>query len=47
MFYAFNPDKSIKWQAELSAEVYNGAVISSNGTIYVVTNDGNIYAFGE
>ena len=47
MFYAFNPDKSIKWQAELSAEIYNGAVIGSNGTIYVVTLDGNIYAFGE
>jgi len=47
MFYAFNPDSTIKWQAELSAEIYKGAVIGPDGTIYVVTLDGNIYAFGE
>jgi len=47
MFYAFNPDNTIKWQAELSGAIYKGAVIGSNGTIYVVTLDGNIYAFGE
>ncbi len=47
MFYAFNPDKSIKWQAELNDKISHGAVIDSNGTVYVVTIDGNVYAFGQ
>jgi len=47
MFYAINPDKTIKWLAELIGNIYKGAVISSDGTVYVVTLDGNLYAFGE
>ena len=46
-FYALNSDGSLKWQAELSDEIHNGAVIGPDGTIYVVTIDGNVYAFGK
>ncbi|MBU1563874.1 PQQ-binding-like beta-propeller repeat protein [Patescibacteria group bacterium] len=47
MFYAINPDGSLKWLAELSDEVWYSAVIDSNGVVYVGSADGNIYAFGD
>jgi len=46
MFYAFNPDGSVKWQYELSSPIKSSAVIGSDGTVYVVSNDGSLYAFG-
>jgi len=47
MFYALNTDKSIKWQAELNDRISYGAVIGSDGTIYAVSIDGTVYAFGQ
>jgi len=47
IFYAINPEGTVKWQAELSDKIQYGAVIGSDGTVYVVTVDGYLYAFGE
>ena len=44
-FYAINPDGTVKWQAELSSSISHGAVIDSDGVVYVVSDDGNLYAF--
>ena len=43
-FYALNKDGSLKW-SYFGTDVFNGPVVSPDGTIYVGCNDSNLYAF--
>jgi len=50
--YAINPDGSIKWSYKSENRLYNrssqgGPIIHTNGTIYIASEDGILYAFEE
>ncbi len=46
--YALNTDGSLKWSYEFDGDVFmtSPPAIGSDGTVYVATSDGTIYAFG-
>jgi outer membrane protein assembly factor BamB len=42
--YAINPNGSQKWKFATGGAVFSSPTIGSDGTIYVGSNDGNVYA---
>jgi outer membrane protein assembly factor BamB len=44
IFYAVNPDGSLRWSTALEGEVRHSANIGSDGTIYVAAKDCRLYA---
>lgn len=46
-FYAFDPDGSLKWLAELDSgvDISSSPVMAADGTLYVVSKKGTLYAF--
>ncbi|MGA1844836.1 MAG: PQQ-binding-like beta-propeller repeat protein [bacterium] len=44
--YAINPDGTMKWTYETDGAIRTRPAIGSDGTVYVGSNDGRLYAFG-
>jgi outer membrane protein assembly factor BamB len=44
--YALDPDGTQKWEFVTGAVVYSSPAIGADGTIYVGSNDSNLYAIG-
>ncbi|HEC66476.1 MAG TPA: hypothetical protein ENI23_14410 [bacterium] len=49
IFFALNPDGTVKWKfaIEMHTGIMATPAIGSDGTVYITTMDGNLYAFGE
>ena len=45
--YAFNPDGNVKWIFETGDAIESSPTIDADGTIYIGSNDGKLYAIGE
>jgi outer membrane protein assembly factor BamB len=45
VFYAFNPDGTLKWSHTLYASFYTSAAIGLDGTVYVASAGGDLHAF--
>ena len=44
IFYALNPDGTVKWSYDTDAAIYSSPAIATDGTIYLM-NDGQLLAF--
>ncbi len=45
MFYAVNPDGTLKWSYQTGFEITSSPAVGDDGTIYVGSHDDNLYAF--
>jgi len=45
-FYSLNPDRSLRWSYQTDSEMYGPAVIGEDGSVYVTSYQGTLYAFG-
>ena len=46
-FYAVNTDGSMKWFYETGDAIESSAAIDKDGTLYIASTDGKLYAFGK
>jgi outer membrane protein assembly factor BamB len=42
--YALEPDGKLRWSVELGGDVDSSPILSPDGTIYVGSDDGKLYA---